>query len=252
MDEHHLQITEIEDDRRHFISEIFFLNSYARWIGLGPAMQSYSLLKAEIAEMHRTENAADAVLSMTMVEGLRTQLQEARMLEVAMNSVLRNSLDQKGALNFLRFVTNWLLRLVDKRHEHPAETVVLPLQEDIPFEWQSLPQFLIEIVTDYFIHMMKYSPARSNTLTWRYAPDMIIDLGSGSELFILALTFIGPSGSPYIQNSHLKAKLAEVLYWGTLKHSHLKDSFFGKTLIEDQFSRDWATPSIISFYTGWI
>jgi hypothetical protein len=166
MDEHLLHIREIEVDRRHFISEIFFLNSYARWVGLGPAMQGYSLLKAEISglrrEADRIKSAINAALSMTVVESLMRQSQEARRLEMAMYFVLQNSLDQRGALNFLGFVANRLLRLVDKRHEHLTKTIVLPLPEEISIEWRSLPQFLIEIITDFFIHMMKYLLIRIN------------------------------------------------------------------------------------------
>lgn len=162
MDEHLLRIREIEVDRRHFISEIFFLNSYARWIGLGPAMQGYASLKAEISELRRIKNAVNAALSMTVVDSLRRQLQEASTSDMAMNSVLQNSLDQKGALNLLGFTANLLLRLVDKRHEHPTKTIVLPLPEEIPIELRSLPQFLIEIITDYFIHIMKYLLTRIN------------------------------------------------------------------------------------------
>ena len=70
------------------------------------------------------------------------------------------------------------------------------------------------------------------------------------ELIILALTFIGPSGSGYIQNPHLKAKLAEMLYWGTLKYPRFTYGLFGEVLNSNVFALEWTFPSVMSFYIG--
>ena len=80
-------------------------------------------------------------------------------------------------------------------------------------------------------------------------PDVIGDRPR-AELIILALTFIGPSGSGYIQNPHLKAKLAEMLYWGTLKHSRFVYGLFGEVLNSNSFALEWTFPSVMSFYIG--
>ena len=80
-------------------------------------------------------------------------------------------------------------------------------------------------------------------------PDVIGDRPR-PELIILALTFIGPSGSGYIQNPHLKAKLAEMLYWGTLKHSRFPYGLFGEVLNSNSFALEWTFPSVMSFYIG--
>lgn len=67
---------------------------------------------------------------------------------------------------------------------------------------------------------------------------------------ILALTFIGPSGSGYIQNPHLKAKLAEMLYMGTYKHPRIPYGLFGEVLNSNAFALEWTFPSVMSFYIG--
>jgi ubiquitin conjugation factor E4 B len=257
MDEYRSQITKVEDDQSHFISEIFFLNSYARWIGLGPVMQVHSQLKRDLTELfcelqlsnttRRVENPSE--LSLETLKSSYTALQEAMMSVMAIDCILCNSLDQKDTLEFLGFVVNWLLRLVDERHEHPSKTILLHLQEDISIKWRSLPQFLIEIITDYFIYMMEYSPTRINQLNCRCAP-ITNDLSTQPEFVMFALTFIGPSGSQYFQNPHLKAKLSELLYLGTLKYSPLKDGFFSKTLNENPFSWEWTIPNVMAFYIG--
>jgi hypothetical protein len=64
------------------------------------------------------------------------------------------------------------------------------------------------------------------------------------ELVILALTFIGSSGSPYIENLQLKVKLAELLYWGTVK------GLFVEVLNTNAFALDWTFPNVLSFYIG--
>jgi len=80
-------------------------------------------------------------------------------------------------------------------------------------------------------------------------PDIVGDRPR-PELVILALTFIGPSGSAYIQNPHLKAKLAEMLYWGTLKHPRYNYTLFGDILNSHSFALEWTFPSVMSFYIG--
>jgi len=70
------------------------------------------------------------------------------------------------------------------------------------------------------------------------------------EFVILALTFIGESGSKYIQNPHLKAKLAEMLYVGTYKHPRFPYRLFGEVLNSNPFALEWTFPSVMSFYIG--
>jgi ubiquitin conjugation factor E4 B len=161
------QITNIDDDRSHFISELFFLTSYARWIGLRPVIQCHAQVQLYINELQReSDSSSRAKKRRTELDDginrrdfIRRQLQEMSLLKAAMDCVL--DCDLPATLNFLGFLATWLLRLADERHEHPGKTIRLPLK-DVSFEWISLPQFLIEIITDYFIHMMRYSLTRIN------------------------------------------------------------------------------------------
>jgi hypothetical protein len=76
------------------------------------------------------------------------------------------------------------------------------------------------------------------------------DIAPRPELMIFALTFIGSSSSPYIQNRQLKAKLAELLYCGTLNHPRFIGGLFGETPTLTPFSVEWTFPSLISLYIG--
>jgi ubiquitin conjugation factor E4 B len=156
----------INDVDPHFISEIFFLNSYAHSIGLGPAMQTHSRLEGDITEMQRQldrinttqdwRNSPHAALFMAALERTKAQIEETSSLEATMDCVMYDRVNQERSLDFLGFVANWLLRLADERHEHPSKMVKMPLREEVPIEWRCLPQFLIEIITDHFLYIMRY------------------------------------------------------------------------------------------------
>lgn len=150
----------------HFISEIFFLNSYAHSIGLGPAMQTHIRLDGDLTEMQRQVdriNATDnwrasphAALFAAALERTKTQIEETASLEATMEALMIDRVSQEKSLDFLGFVANWLLRLVDERHLHPTKTLKLPLREEVPIEWKCLPQFLFEIITDHLLYIMRY------------------------------------------------------------------------------------------------
>ena len=74
-----------------------------------------------------------------------------------MNVVLWDRIAQEKSLDFLGFVANWLLRVADGRHEHPQRMIELPLLQEVPIEWRTLPQFLVEIITDHLLYAMRYN-----------------------------------------------------------------------------------------------
>jgi ubiquitin conjugation factor E4 B len=157
----------VKDVDPHFISEIFFLNSYAHSVGMGPAMQTHQRLEGDITDMQRqvdrinaTNNwrqSPHAALYSAALERTKKQIEEAASLEATMDAVMYDRLSQEKSLDFLGFVANWLLRLADERHQHPAKPISLPLREDVPIEWRCLPQFLFEIITDHLLYVMRYS-----------------------------------------------------------------------------------------------
>jgi len=74
-----------------------------------------------------------------------------------MDVVLFDRVTQEKSLEFLGFVANWLLRVADCRHEHPQRMIELPLPEQVPIEWRTLPQFLVEIITDHLLYTMRFN-----------------------------------------------------------------------------------------------
>jgi ubiquitin conjugation factor E4 B len=149
----------------HFISEIFFLNSYAHSIGMGPIMQTHSRLEGDLQEMQRQvdrfnavqdwRNSPQAALFSAALARTKAQIEETASLEAAMDAVVYDRVNQEKSLDFLGFVANWLLRLVDSKHLHPKIMIKLPLSDQVPVSWRALPQFLFEIITDHLLHLMR-------------------------------------------------------------------------------------------------
>ena len=149
----------------HFISEIFYLNCYAHSIGLSPLMSTHSRLEGDISEMQRqvdrinsTDNwrqSPHAALFQAALERTKLQIEETQALEATMDALMWDRMAQEKTLDFLGFVADWLLRLVDKRHQHPRRTLQMPLNEEVPIEWRTLPEFLFEIITDHLLYVMR-------------------------------------------------------------------------------------------------
>lgn len=133
----------------HFITEIFFLTSYAYWIDLSAIVFSYSNLK------NAMEDAISQNDNHNNSETILNEIEKTKPLETIMQYLLYNPVHQQRSIAFLRFLTNWLLKLVDGNHQHPENTLTLPLQKEIPIEWLVLPEFLIEIIPDRLLNIMK-------------------------------------------------------------------------------------------------
>ena len=128
-------------------------------------MQTHTRLEGDLNEMQRqvdrinaTENwraTPHAALFAAALERTKIQIEETAALEATMDALMYDRVSQEKSLDFLGFVANWLLRLVDERHLHPAKTLSLPLNEQVPIEWKCLPQFLFEIITDHLLYIMR-------------------------------------------------------------------------------------------------
>lgn len=133
---------------------------------MAPAMQSHLRLEGDIADMQRqvdrintTENwrqSPHAALITAALERTKKQIDQVASLEATIEAVMYDRISQEKSLDFLGFVANWLLRMVDGRHEHPQKVVKMPLKKEPSIEWRCLPQFLFEIITDHLLYVMRY------------------------------------------------------------------------------------------------
>jgi ubiquitin conjugation factor E4 B len=114
-------------------------------------------MEAQIARITATANwrtGPHAAIISAALERTKRQMGETAAYEATMDAVMYDPLSQAKSIDFLGFVANWLLRLVDPAKEHPGKTVKLPLKE-APIEWRCLPQFLFEMITDHMLYVMR-------------------------------------------------------------------------------------------------
>lgn len=53
------------------------------------------------------------------------------------------------SIEFTNFLSVWLIRSVDPRKSHPKQTVDLPLPDEVPMYFRTLPEYFLEDVVDY-------------------------------------------------------------------------------------------------------
>lgn len=135
----------IENRDPHFISDIFFLTSYAHSIGFGPLMEKYSHIENGRTLLQRKlDIIANSGQPVTIP---MTDAEDCGPLEV-MNCIMNDRVNQEKSLNFLCLVTKWLLKFMDEKNEY--------LGSKIPIEWKCLPEFLMQIVLNHAIFIMRF------------------------------------------------------------------------------------------------
>jgi ubiquitin conjugation factor E4 B len=116
-------------------------------------------MQRQVDRINATDNwrsTPHAALFTAALERTKNQIEETASLQATMDALMFDRLSQEKSIDFLGFVANWLLNLVDERHLYPRKTLQLPLKEDVPIQWRCLPQFLFEIITDHLCYIMRY------------------------------------------------------------------------------------------------
>ncbi|CCJ31148.1 unnamed protein product [Pneumocystis jirovecii] len=232
------------DDPPNFISEIFFLNVAYHYYGLSTAMHNhehlmkmindlqkqYDILESQKSEWTKTTHAS--ILNSNMKQ-LYLQIDKTKGHSYCFDAILLDNVLQSKSFSFLCLLASWLLRLVDPKHQHPQSIITLPLPQDVNDHMRNLPEYFVEEIADFFLYTSKYNP------------ELIIS-NSAIELVIFIITFL--KSSSYIKNPYLKAKLAEILFYGTLKQHNYPYGILGDILNSNAFSLHHLLPALMSFY----
>jgi len=104
------------------------------------------------------------------------------------------------SIQFVNFVSAWLIRSVDPTHSYPKKTIELPLPKEVPMAFRTLPEFAVEDVVDYHLFVSRNTPTT-------------LELTGKTELLIWCLTFL--TSTWYIKNPSIKSHLVDVLFFGT-------------------------------------
>ncbi|KTW29866.1 hypothetical protein T552_01070 [Pneumocystis carinii B80] len=231
-------------DVPNFISEIFFLNVAYHYYGLGSAMLNHEHIMKRISDLQKQYDILEsqkshwiktthASILNTNMKQLHLQIEKTKSYCYCFDTMLLDNVLQSKSFSFLSLLASWLLRHVDPEHQHPQKTITLPLPQDINDHVRNLPEYFVEEIADFFLYTSKYNP------------ELIIS-NSAIELVTFIITFLkSPS---YIKNPYLKAKLAEILFYGILKQHNYPYGVLGDILNSNTFSLHHLLPALMLFY----
>ncbi|SPQ20412.1 e70e2b0f-7e15-4eb0-a36e-0c2f4fc09463 [Thermothielavioides terrestris] len=233
------------DGESNFITEIFFLTLAAHHYGSEAANSKMKNLDRDIKYYEK---------NIAMLEAERPKLldrpEQLRLLDLAIKrhtSVLERSLAlkfsiegvlleqkmQSRSLQFMRYVTVWLLRLASQTEYTPDKELRLPLPAGQPDAFKCLPEYALQDVVDNF------------KFVFRYIPQIILS-AVGDEMIALCLTFL--ESSEYIRNPYLKSSLVTLLFQGTWPTYQSKKGVLGDAMTNTKFANEYLLHAVMKFY----
>ena len=198
--------------KNNFISELFFLTVAAHHYGTEATRAMLKELEKDLKHMQKQvdqfetdrhkyiSNPIQLSLYEKALKKYKDQIDKGLSYKYAVQGVLMDELAQARAMQFMRFVTVWVLRLVSPHGKFPTEKLTLPLPEEQPEVFQCLPEYFVEDVSGNFGFILSTMP-------------QIISPTQSDELVMLCITFL--RNSEYIKNPYLKAELVTILFRGT-------------------------------------
>ncbi|GBF98629.1 ubiquitin conjugation factor E4-like [Raphidocelis subcapitata] len=186
----------------HFVCEAFFMALKALHLGLVRLPDKRDNYARELQHMMRETAAMEGAL-----HGLPAHQQAVASAELArhkayvgmlqghllaLETVLQDETLLGEVIAMYRLLAAWLLRLVA-----PDGRPALPLPEQVPREFATLPEWFVEDMAEALLSASRYAP---HTLATARLDDMMLVL----------VTFIG---SPkHIRSPYLRSKLSEVIH----------------------------------------
>jgi ubiquitin conjugation factor E4 B len=156
------------DGTSNFISEVFFLNLAAHHYGSEATNSKLKDLDREIKHLQKVEK--EVAEQMKKLEGNPLQLAIAKRqqdrihnvidktmaLRFSIEGVLTDKSMQTLSLQFMRYVTVWLLRVASGSDYVPGQKLNLPLPEEKPEAFSCLPEYALQDVVDNFKFVLRY------------------------------------------------------------------------------------------------
>ncbi|PAV17237.1 ubiquitin conjugation factor E4 [Pyrrhoderma noxium] len=234
-----------DSEAPNFITEIFYLTSAVNHYGLNRTIQSFDDLYKQTEEIQRhidyltstmeTLPAGNPFIARAQLglDAAKKELSKVHSEQFAYRVQLLDPEFVLRQVGFTNFLEAWLIRLVDPKKTHPTPTVEIPLPEEIPTIFRMLPEYFLEDIVDFLLFLMRNSPTS-------------FDLTGRNELVIWALTFLRSTW--YIKNPFLKAKINEVIFFGTLSFGREQNGVLGNILNTHPFALKHLMPALMSFY----
>ena len=229
----------------NFITEVFFLTLAAHHYGSEATNSKMKQLDKDIkyyeknlammeAERPKLVNRPDQMrLLETTFKRHVVVLEKALSLKHAIEGVLLEEKMQGRSLQFMRYVTVWLLRVASGTEYTPDKQLKLPLPEKSPDEFSCLPEYALQDIVDNF------------KFIYRFIPRVMLS-AVGEEIVALCITFL--ESSQYVKNPYLKSSLVTLLFQGTWGVFHLQKGVLGDLLTNTKFANEYLLHAIMKFY----
>ncbi|KAK0634585.1 ubiquitin elongating factor core-domain-containing protein [Bombardia bombarda] len=233
------------DGDSNFITEIFFLTLAAHHYGSEAANAKMKNLDKDIkyyerhialmeAERPKLASRPDQLrLLETTLQRHVNVLEKSMALKFSIEGVLLEQKMQSRSLQFMRYVTVWLLRVASQSDYTPDKQLHIPLPVKQPEAFSCLPEYALQDILDNF------------TFVFRYIPQIILS-AVGDEMIALCITFL--ESSEYIRNPHLKSSLVSLLFHGTWPTYHLRKGVLGDLLTSTKFANNYLLHALMKFY----
>ncbi|KAL7623730.1 Ubiquitin conjugation factor E4 [Parahypoxylon ruwenzoriense] len=229
----------------NFISEVFFLTLAAHHYGLGATNSKLKDLDKDIKHIERVIKLIEEELPKLESNPLRLHVAKQQLqnavngveksiaLKLAIEGVVLDSAMQTLSLQFMRYVSVWLLRVASGTDYKPGKDIKLPLSADKPEAFSCLPEYALQDVVENFKFVFRFLP-------------QILMSAVGDEIITLCITFL--RCSEYIKNPYLKSSLVTLLFSGTWPLYHLSRGVLGDTLAGSSFANEYLLHSLMKFY----
>jgi hypothetical protein len=80
---------------------------------------------------------------------LQNEMNKIRASQLAYEAQLLDPDMVYKSIEFTNFLSVWIIRSVDPKKSHPRPTVDLPLPEEVPMYFRTLPEYFLEDIIDY-------------------------------------------------------------------------------------------------------
>lgn len=233
------------DGTSNFISEVFFLTLAAHHYGSEATNSKLKNLDKDIKffEKHLKTLEADRLklansphqLAMFDISVRRHTevLERAMCLKFSIEGCLLDEKMQGRSLQFMRYVSVWLLRVASQSDYKPDKPLQLPLPKEQPEAFKCLPEYALQDIVDNF------------KFVFRYVPQIILS-AIGDEMIALCVTFL--ESSEYVRNPYLKSMLVTLLYSGTWPTYHLRKGVLGDAMTNSNFANNYLLHAVMKFY----
>lgn len=248
------------EDQPNFISDCFFLTLAYLHYGIGGVILTENNLKSQIKQLEQSiervrqhANSANpmqrfAAMQLPKVEKKCANLKSQK--DALVSFFVHRDL-QLEIFEFISGASAFLIRVVDPQHKYPhGDTLKLPLVPDVigfenvdstdyfrekaPAPFKYYPEYIVEGIVNYCHYISKY-----------VANPML--LNSRLQTFVeFAVTFL--RCPELIGNPHLKGRLVEVLFIGSLPTQDNRPGFMAEILDTDTLVSDNLLYALLDFY----